>query len=63
MQPINHPLTTPRAMTLLILEALGAMVILIGIVWWTMFAGRPQGERPDAAPPAAADGTDSADKK
>jgi len=33
-------------MTLLLLEALGAGLIFIGIVWWTMFAGRKNGERP-----------------
>jgi len=32
-------------MWLLILEALGAMLILIAIVWWTMFSGRKKGER------------------
>ena len=31
-------------MTLLLLEALGAMVLLILIVWWTMFSGRKNGE-------------------
>ena len=31
-------------MSLLLLEALGAAVILIGIVWWTMFSGRDKGE-------------------
>ena len=31
-------------MTLLLLEALGAMVILFLIVWWTMFSGRKKGE-------------------
>ena len=31
-------------MTLLLLEALLALVILIAIVWWTMFAGRHKGE-------------------
>jgi hypothetical protein len=31
---------------LLLLEALGAGLIFIGIVWWTMFAGRNKGERP-----------------
>jgi hypothetical protein len=34
-------------MTLLILEALGAGALLVGIVWWTMFAGRRGGERID----------------
>jgi hypothetical protein len=33
-------------MTLLLLEALGALVILVLIVWWTMFSGRPNGEPP-----------------
>jgi hypothetical protein len=32
---------------LLILEALGALALLVGLVWWTMFAGRKRGERPD----------------
>ena len=31
-------------MVLLLLEALGAMVLLIFIVWWTMFSGRKNGE-------------------
>jgi enterochelin esterase-like enzyme len=44
-----------KAMTLLLLEALGALLILVGIVWWTMFSGRDKGElppheRPDAHP-------------
>ncbi len=34
-------------MTLLILEALGALVIFVAIVWWVMFAGRRRGERRD----------------
>ena len=34
-------------MTLLLLEALGALVILIFIVWWTMFSGRKNGELKD----------------
>jgi hypothetical protein len=34
-------------MWLLILEALGALALLVGLVWWTMFAGRKRGERPD----------------
>ncbi len=37
-------------MTLLILEALGALVLLVLIVWWTMFSGRKNGELPDALP-------------
>lgn len=31
-------------MTLLLLEALGALLLLIFIVWWTMFSGRKNGE-------------------
>ncbi len=34
-------------MLLLLLEALGAMLIFIFIIWWTMFAGRKKGERHD----------------
>ena len=38
-------------MTLFLLEALLALVILIAIVWWTMFSGRHKGElRPEDAP-------------
>ena len=32
-------------MWLLILEALGALLIVVFIVWWTMFSGRRRGER------------------
>ena len=31
-------------MSLILLEALGALVLLIAIVWWTMFSGRKGGE-------------------
>ncbi len=31
-------------MSLLLLEALGALVLLVFIVWWTMFSGRKNGE-------------------
>jgi hypothetical protein len=31
-------------MTLLLLEALGAGLLLVGIIWWTMFSGRKNGE-------------------
>ena len=34
-------------MTLLLLEALGALLILIFIDWWTMFSGRKNGELKD----------------
>jgi len=33
-------------MTVILLEALAALVMLIFIVWWTMFSGRKGGERP-----------------
>nr|WP_315464502.1 hypothetical protein [uncultured Rhodoferax sp.] len=33
-------------MTLLLLEALGAGLIFVGIIWWTMFSGRKNGELP-----------------
>jgi hypothetical protein len=33
-------------MLLLLLEALLAGLLLIGIVWWTMFSGRKDGELP-----------------
>ena len=32
-------------MTILLLEALAALVLLVFIVWWTMFSGRKRGER------------------
>ena len=31
-------------MALLLLEALGALLLLVFIVWWTMFSGREKGE-------------------
>ena len=34
-------------MTLLLLEALGAGLLLVGIIWWTMFSGRKHGELPE----------------
>jgi hypothetical protein len=33
------------AMWLILLEAAGAGLILVLIVWWTMFSGRSRGER------------------
>ena len=36
-------------MTLLLLEALGALLILVFIVWWTMFSGRKKGELKDSS--------------
>jgi hypothetical protein len=40
-------------MGFILLEALGALLLLVLIVWWTMFAGRPRGELPAPAEPAA----------
>lgn len=46
-------------MGLILLEALLALVLLVAIVWWTMFSGRKGGELqpppagPDATPDAA----------
>ena len=46
----GHLLTSPgRLMTLLLLEALGALLLLVFIVWWTMFSGRKKGELRDEA--------------
>jgi hypothetical protein len=38
-------------MALLLLEALLALALLVFIVWWTMFSGRPKGEPPPKDPP------------
>jgi len=43
------PISRKVPMTLIILEALGAGILLVAIVWWTMFAGRKNGE---LTPPA-----------
>ncbi len=34
-------------MWLILLEALGALLLLVLIVWWTMFSGRKKGELPN----------------
>jgi hypothetical protein len=34
-------------MWVILLEALAALLILVFIVWWTMFSGRRKGERED----------------
>lgn len=51
-------------MLLILLEALLAMVVLIGIVWWTMFSGRKNGEpiRGEAPPDETPKGDPPADK-
>ena len=38
-------------MIAILLEALGALLLLALIVWWTMFSGRRRGELPDTACP------------
>ena len=35
-------------MTLILLEALLALLLFVVIVWWTMFSGRNKGELPPA---------------
>jgi hypothetical protein len=35
-----------NCMGLILLEALGALLLLVLIVWWTMFSGRKNGELP-----------------
>jgi hypothetical protein len=44
-------------MGLILLEALGALLLLVLIVWWTMFSGRNKGELPQV------DHTDKDQKK
>jgi hypothetical protein len=39
-------------MVLILLEALGALILLLLIVWWTMFSGRKNGELPDQQEPS-----------
>ncbi|MEW6465086.1 MAG: hypothetical protein AB1434_04210 [Pseudomonadota bacterium] len=43
-------------MLLLFLEALGALLILLFIVWWTMFSGRNKGEPTETEAPDASQG-------
>lgn len=38
-------------MLLILLEALLAGVLLVAIVWWTMFSGRKHGEPPPDSEP------------
>jgi hypothetical protein len=44
-----------QIMALLLLEALGALLLLVFIVWWTMFSGREKGELKDGSARAAPD--------
>ena len=46
-------------MSLLLLEALGALLLLLLIVWWTMFSGRKNGELPQVPASTGADAADS----
>ena len=48
-------------MALLLLEALGALLLLVFIVWWTMFSGRQKGELKDKPAPGERDAKE--DKK
>ncbi len=50
-------------MGLILLEALGALLLLILIVWWTMFSGRKQGELPAPEDPTAEKLQDKSDPK
>lgn len=42
-------------MLLIFLEALGALLVLVLIVWWTMFSGRKGGERQERGDEADGD--------
>ncbi len=44
-------------MVLILLEALGALLALVLIVWWTMFSGRRNGELPPQDTGPAVDAT------
>ncbi|MEY2840646.1 MAG: hypothetical protein RJB60_2945 [Pseudomonadota bacterium] len=46
-------------MWLILLEALGALALLVFLVWWTMFSGRKGGE-PAVLPPQADQGDQGA---
>lgn len=60
----NIPAAQPRGnerngilrMALILLEALLALILIVAIVWWTMFSGRSKGELPPV------DKSDSDDK-
>lgn len=45
-------------MAMIFLEALGALVVLLLIVWWTMFAGRKDGEPESEADADTGDASD-----
>lgn len=48
LRPVRRGHESTLDMTLLLLEALGALLLLIFIVWWTMFSGRKKGELPES---------------
>ncbi len=52
-------------MWLIVLEAALALTVLVGLVWWTMFAGRRQGElpAPDIDPQAGHEAERGGNKK
>jgi hypothetical protein len=51
--------TSETLMTVLFLEALGALLLLVFIVWWTMFSGRKKGElKGEPEPPVSKPGAD-----
>ncbi len=50
-------------MSLLLLEALGALLLLLLIVWWTMFCGRSKGELPPAPASNGEDTTKNPDAR
>ncbi len=50
-------------MGLILLEAMGALLLLVLIVWWTMFSGRKNGELPAVDPADTADTADQNQKK
>jgi hypothetical protein len=41
--PTMAAIPRKRFMLLILLEALLALLVLVAIVWWTMFAGRKKG--------------------
>ncbi len=50
-------------MGLILLEAMGALLLLVLIVWWTMFSGRKNGELPAVHSVDTADTADQNQKK
>jgi len=50
-------------MALILLEALGALLVLVLIVWWTMFSGRKGGEPEHDAMKDTADSTSDETKR